>query len=65
MRPESTGVQDLNTKFRKVIPNSVTLTQHLRNNGYRTIGGGKVYHDEQPQEHKARVWADKPVGQVV
>ena len=50
MRPDSTGVHDLNTKFRKTIPDAVTLPQHFRSSGYRTIGMGKVYHDEQPDE---------------
>jgi iduronate 2-sulfatase len=50
MRPDSTGVNDLNTHFRETIPDVVTLTQHLRNSGYHTVGMGKVYHDEQPKE---------------
>ncbi len=50
MRPDSTGVHNLTTRFRKTIPNVVTLTQHLRKSGYRTTGIGKVYHDEQPEE---------------
>lgn len=47
MRPNSTGVHDLQTKFRETIPNAVTMTQFFGANGYRTIGMGKVYHDEQ------------------
>lgn len=50
MRPDSTGVHNLTTHFRKTIPDVVTLTQHLRKSGYRTTGIGKVYHDEQPDE---------------
>jgi iduronate 2-sulfatase len=50
MRPDSTGVHDLNTKFRKTIPNAATMPQLFRSAGYRTVGMGKVYHDEQPQE---------------
>lgn len=50
MRPDSTGVHDLNTKFRKTIPDAVTLPQHFGKSGYHTIGMGKVYHDEQPSE---------------
>ncbi len=47
MRPDSTGVHDLQTKFRKTIPDVVTIPQHLGAAGYHTIGMGKVYHDEQ------------------
>ncbi|MEC7287880.1 MAG: sulfatase [Verrucomicrobiota bacterium] len=47
MRPNSTGVHDLQTKFRVTIPDAVTLPQHFAAHGYKTIGMGKVFHDEQ------------------
>lgn len=50
MRPNSTGVHDLQTKFRKTIPDAVTMPQHFGSHGYDTIGMGKVYHDEQWSE---------------
>lgn len=50
LRPDSTGVHDLQTHFRDTIPDVVTLPQILGNAGYHTIGMGKVYHDEQPAE---------------
>lgn len=50
MRPDSTGVHDIWTDFRKTIPDAVTVVQHFRAHGYRTIGMGKVYHDEKPSE---------------
>jgi len=50
MRPNSTGVHDLNTKFRQTIPDAVTMVQHFGAHGYQTIGMGKVYHDEQWKE---------------
>lgn len=50
MRPNSTGVHDLQTKFRDTIPDAVTLPQHFAKHGYRTIGTGKVLHDEQWRE---------------
>lgn len=50
LRPNSTGVHDLQTKFRDTIPDVVTLPQILGKAGYYTIGMGKVYHDEQPKE---------------
>ena len=30
--------------WRKRYPNLVTLNQHFRDNGFRTLGVGKVYH---------------------
>ena len=50
MRPNSTGVHDLQTKFRETIPDAVTLPQHFAKHGYRTIGTGKGLHDEQWRE---------------
>ena len=46
MRPNSTGVHDLQTDFRDTIPDALTMTQFFGQNGYTTIGMGKVYHDE-------------------
>jgi len=48
MRPESTKVWDLATHFRTNFPDLVTLPQHLKQNGYQTVGIGKVYHDFLP-----------------
>ena len=59
LRPNSTGVHDLQTKFRNTIPDAVTLPQILGKAGYHTIGMGKVFHDEQPQEWNE--WIDVKV----
>jgi iduronate 2-sulfatase len=48
--PQTTGVTTLQDKFWKLHENPVTLTRHLRENGYWAIGMGKVYHDEQWRE---------------
>ena len=45
LRPNTTGVIDLNTNFRNTIPHVVTLPQHLKNNGYHTAAIGKIYHN--------------------
>lgn len=48
LRPDSTKVWDLITEFRDVLPNVVTLPQHFKNNGYTTLGYGKIFHNPWP-----------------
>ena len=43
LRPDKTKVWDLKTKMRDVNPNILTLPEHFKNNGYQTIGVGKIY----------------------
>ncbi|QDV18838.1 Choline-sulfatase [Gimesia panareensis] len=44
LRPDSTKVYDLDTHFRKTVPDVVTLTQQFMQHGYRAVGMGKIYH---------------------
>jgi arylsulfatase A-like enzyme len=45
MRPTTTGVYGNDEEpWRKHLPNAVTLPQHFRANGYKALGGGKVFH---------------------
>lgn len=46
-KPDHTQVWNLNTHFRKALPNVVTLPQYFKNNGYYTRQIGKIYHDPQ------------------
>jgi iduronate 2-sulfatase len=43
-RPDTTKVYDLQTHFRKTIPDAVTLPQHFKANGWHTQGLSKIFH---------------------
>ncbi|MEI8206523.1 MAG: sulfatase [Kiritimatiellales bacterium] len=50
-RPDTTKVWDLETHFRKALPDVVTLLQNFKNNGYFVQGMGKIFHgslDDKP-----------------
>jgi len=42
--PDTTRVWDLYSWFRTVGGNYTTIPELFKNNGYRTIGGGKIFH---------------------
>lgn len=46
LRPNTTGVNDNPTDFRKVLPNVVTIPQHFKSYGYHTRSVGKVAHGD-------------------
>lgn len=48
LRPETTGVFENNHRMRRKVPQLVTLPQYFRQHGYRTEGGGKIFHDVPP-----------------
>lgn len=45
LRPDALRVWDLQTPFRKNMPNAVTIPQYFKQNGYTTIGLGKAFHN--------------------
>jgi arylsulfatase A-like enzyme len=48
IRPSTSGVYDNRQPFRRVLPEAVTLQQHLMAHGYRTMGRGKIFHARYP-----------------
>lgn len=44
MRPDYTQILDLKTHMRDKVPNSLTLPEYFKQNGYETAGIGKVLH---------------------
>ena len=44
LRPQTLGIYELSTNFRKAAPAAVTLPQHFKANGYRAEGLGKIFH---------------------
>ena len=44
MRPDYTQVFDLKTHMRDKVPNSLTIPEYFKQNGYTTAGLGKVLH---------------------
>lgn len=44
LRPTTTGIYRNLQPLRSARPDAVTLTEHLRSQGYRVLGGGKLFH---------------------
>lgn len=44
MRPDSTGVYDLQHPLNKTLPNAMSMPRFFQQNGYRTVSLGKIYH---------------------
>ncbi|KTE39781.1 hypothetical protein ATE62_08615 [Sphingopyxis sp. HIX] len=51
LRPDTTGIKDLETPVDKAVPDAVTLTELFKQAGYGTYGYGKIYHhtDDNPE----------------
>ena len=66
-RPDTTKVYDLQTHFRKTLPDVVTLPQHFKSHGYFTQSVGKIYHgglDDQMSWSEPPPRAGRPMYQL-
>ncbi len=57
LRPDTTRNWNLETNFRDIMPNVVTLPQQFNQSGYKTYGVGKIFHGQtsskQDDDHSA------------
>jgi arylsulfatase A-like enzyme len=60
-RPDTTRVYDLQTHFRRNLPDVVTLTQHFIDHGYHAQGLSKIYHGglNDPKSWSVPHWSPK------
>lgn len=54
-RPDYTGVWDLETQMRDVRPDIISIPQHFKNNGYETIGLGKIFDPRSVDKEKDKL----------
>ena len=77
VRPDTNRVWNLTTHFRDAMPDVVTLPQLFKDQGYATMGLGKIYHGdlvdppswsienkEQPKQKKQNASTEKPFNGV-
>jgi iduronate 2-sulfatase len=57
LRPQTLGIYDLATNFRRSAPAAVTLGQHFRNHGYHTESLGKIFHVGHGNQDDADSWS--------
>jgi arylsulfatase A-like enzyme len=70
LRPDSTKVWDLATRFRQTIPDVVTLPQQFKKHGYHAVSYGKIFHNPWPDNQswsephawpKSSLWSDEAI----
>lgn len=58
LRPDTLEIEDIDTFFRRTVPDVVTLPQHFKAHGYTTRYVGKVFHPR--QEDNDVSWSAPP-----
>jgi len=48
LRPDTIKVWDLKTNFRDAVPDAITVAQYFKQNGYHSVGIGKIFHNTIP-----------------
>jgi iduronate 2-sulfatase len=56
-RPQTLGIYDLGTNFRRAAPDAVTLGQYFRRHGYHTESLGKIFHVGHGNQDDAESWS--------
>jgi iduronate 2-sulfatase len=57
LRPQTLGIYDLGTNFRKARPDAVTLAQSFQRAGYRTEAMGKIFHVGHGNQEDPASWS--------
>jgi iduronate 2-sulfatase len=57
LRPQTLGIYDLGTNFRRAVPDAITLPQWFKQHGYRTEGLGKIFHVGHGNQEDPRSWS--------
>lgn len=57
LRPQTLGIYDLATNFRRARPDAVTLPQYFKQQGYRTEAIGKIFHVGHGNHNDKRSWS--------
>lgn len=57
LRPQTLGIYDLPTNFRRSVPDAVTLPQYFKQQGYRTEAMGKIFHVGHGNREDAASWS--------
>jgi uncharacterized sulfatase len=60
LRPDSTHIFENNISVRDKLPDVITLPQLYRNNGFRSVRAGKMYHMDVPGSVGTNNWDDPP-----
>jgi iduronate 2-sulfatase len=57
LRPQTLGIYDLATNFRRSRPDAITLPQYFKQQGYRTEALGKIFHVGHGNRNDKRSWS--------